>query len=214
MEKIKAAIERENPDIEKASDKWGLFRGLEVAPPLTQTMIDLLYAKDDVAEEMLDFVKEQSGDEFEYGLIDFTNTQEIACEYLDSVEHQVLQEKLLDRAQAEMDSFIRGMRHQIIAPDTAISDNRLIHMAYRLTIMNEILIYFEDEEAFDTDELKALLTVQDPLDYLYEIWADCDVNIKDNIVDVVHDSVRDLERSIEDKERGFLENEDEEDMEL
>ena len=40
------------------------------------------------------------------------------------------------------------------------------------------------------------------------------MNIKDNIVDVVNDSVRDLERSIEDKERGFLENEDEEDMEL
>jgi hypothetical protein len=185
MAKIEAAIKSGHADDERTGDKWGLFRGLEVAP-LSQTMIDLLYDKDDVTEEMLEYVIEQSEENFEYGLIDFTNTHEITSDYLEKLECQMLSEKLYERAEKEMNQYVQNLRNEITADESKISNDSILIRAYKLTIMNEMLIYMEIGGITDTDELRALLNLPNPLGYLYDKWADCDVNIKDNIVDAVN----------------------------
>ena len=212
MAKVETALKNSISDEERTGDKWGLFRGLELAP-LSQDMIDLLYDKDDVTEEMMDFVIEQSSEDFEYGCVDFSNMQEIACEYLESLERQTAQEDLTERAEKELSLYIQTLRNDIISRDDTISDDGIVIKAYRLTIMNEMLIYLQDAEALDADELKALLTLEKPLDYLYNGWIGCDVNIKDSIIDVVSDTVDRLTRNLEDKERGYL-DEDEDEMEM
>jgi len=214
MTKAEAAIKRGNADDKRTDDKWALFRGLEVAP-LSQTMIDLLYEKDDVTEEMLEFAIEQSDGEYSAGEIDFTNKDEITSDYLEKIEHQMLSEKLYERAEKEMEQFIQDFKHDIISPDVVMSDESILTRAYKLTVRNEMLIYLEGAESLDTDDLKALLTLDNPLDYLYDSWQESDVNIKDSIIDVVDDAVNELARSVEDDERGYLdENEDEDDLEI
>ena len=214
MAKVEAALKNSNSDEERKDDKWGLFRGLELAP-LSQEMIDFLYDKEDVTEDMMEFVVEQSGDDFEYGLIDFSNMQEIACEYLDKLEYQMNREVLIERAEKELSVFIQQMRTDIISPDININEDAIIDRSYKLTVMNEMLIYLQNDDSLSFDELMTLSTVKEPLYFLYDGWQDSDINIKDEIGGVVSDTIDGLARELEDKERGYMsESEDEEDMEV
>ena len=197
MTKVKAAIINENADEDRIGAKWGLFRGLETAP-LSQTIIDFLYGKNDVTEEMLEFVSEQNSGDFSYDQIDFSNVQEIACDYIYSLECQILSERLSERAGKELALFIENFRTEVITPDIEISDDDVCDKAYQLTVMNEILIYLRDAKALEKYELEVLLTVKTPLDYLYDSWIDSDLNIKDGIIDVVSDKIKDLSERLGD----------------
>jgi len=205
-------VEKSNSERAKKSDKRSLLLGLENTP-LSQMMIDFLYEKEDVAEEMLEFAKENWDEDFEYGSIDFTNMEEIAEYYVNTLENKLLTEQLYERAVKELSVFIENLKADIITPDIEISNDGICSRAYKLTVMNEMLCHMEGEENFDVDELRALLTLEKPLDYLLDVWTDSDVNIKDSIIDVMNDAVNELARNLEDSEPDF-ESEDEEDMEI
>ena len=214
--KAEAAVEESNPERAKKSDKGSLLLGLENTP-LSQMMIDFLYEKEDVAEEMLEFVKENWNYEdfgaFEYGSIDFTNMEEIAEHYVNTLENKLLSAQLYERAEKELSVFIEQLKTEIITPDIEINNDGICSRAYKLTVMNEMLCYMEGEENFDVDELRALLTLENPLDHLLDVWTDSDVSIKDGIIDVMRNSVDELMRSLEDTEPEF-ESEDEDEMEI
>jgi len=214
--KAEAAVEKSNPERAKKSDKGSLLLGLENTP-LSQMMIDFLYEKEDVAEEMLEFVKEnwnyEDFGDFEYGSIDFTNMEEIAEHYVNTLENKLLSAQLYERAEKELSVFIEQLKTEIITPDIEISNDGICSRAYKLTVMNEMLCYMEGEENFDVDELRALLTLENPLDYLLDVWTDSDVSIKEGIIDVMRNSVDELMRSLEDTEPEF-ESEDEDEMEI
>ena len=214
MEKIEHAIINGNTDKDVTDAKWGLFRGLEVVPELSQEMIEHLYAKDDVAADMWEFVKENCEDENPYDAIDFHTVQDVADEYLENLKQQILARELYERADKELSEFLKNMKTEIISPDFDITDTEIITNAFQLAMMDKMLGVIEKGEILGTDELEALLTFEKPLDYLYAAWADNDENQR-SVDSFVYSTARVLMGELEDKERGFEgEDENEEDTEI
>jgi hypothetical protein len=193
MAKIENAIRFSNVDDERTSAKMRLIRGLEIAP-LSQIMIDFLYKKEDITEEILEYIIKKNGNKFTYDDTDINNVQGIVSDYLEEIEIQMLSDKLHERAEKELNGYVQNLKNEISAAESTITNDSILNIAYKLTIMNEMLIYIKTGGISDENQLQALLTESKPLDYLYDEWLDCDVNIKDNIVDMVDNIAYDLSR--------------------
>lgn len=92
-------------------------------------------------------------------------------------KNEILNQKVWQKMQAEIDSFISELKTK--PPD------ELIKAAYELTYKQDILQSFDFD--FDgnyplTDEqAKALLSMKNPLDYLYQEWLDYDDSVLDTL---------------------------------
>ncbi len=93
------------------------------------------------------------------------------------MNNEILNQKVWEKMQAELDSFIAELKTK--PPD------ELIKSAYELIYKQDILQSFDFD--FDgnyplTDEqAKALLSMKNPLDYLYQEWLDYDDSVLDTL---------------------------------
>jgi hypothetical protein len=107
--------------------------------------------------------------------------------------------ELYERGKAEIDEFVQNMRRDIENPDVEMCDEVIIGRALMLTVMNEMLFSFDDgAESYCMDEIKMLLTLDNPLQYLYTSWLGNDDYFGRGTVNVVRDAVLELAREIVD----------------
>jgi hypothetical protein len=192
---IKEARNENHTDDIKTSAKQGLLRGLDVAP-LSQAMVGFLYDKDDVTDEMLEFAVTKDGEDFSYDNVIFHKPHDIVCEYLEKAETQMLSEMLYKRAKNDMEKCIRALKIEMIT-DKNLKSDTILNRAFKLTIMNEMLLGIGADEINDKNRLQALLTYPFPLQHLFDEWQDYDVGIKDKVMDVVDDITYNLSRQID-----------------
>lgn len=92
-------------------------------------------------------------------------------------KNEILNQKVWQKMQAELDSFISELKTK--PPD------ELIKSAYELIYKQDILQSFD----FDVDgnypltdeQAKALLSMKNPLGYLYQEWLDYDDSVLDTL---------------------------------
>ncbi|CCY66451.1 putative uncharacterized protein [Clostridium sp. CAG:678] len=92
-------------------------------------------------------------------------------------KNEILNHKVWQKMQAELDSFISEFKTK--------PPGELIESAYELIYKQDILQSFD----FDVDgnypltdeQAKALLSMKNPLDYLYQEWLDYDDSVLDTL---------------------------------
>ena len=169
---------------------------------MTDEMVQALYIKDDILTDAYCFFTEYSKD----------NQVHLAVwDYLDKAEHDHIAEMLYERIEAEHTDFIRKIK--LLPPE------KIVENAYRITIMDEILCCLDPGVSdFDTEKLKALLSLEHPLDGIYYEWMDNDRSIIEDLEDTIRTAA---DRIIEEKDKANsddneldYEDEDEDEQEL
>lgn len=91
--------------------------------------------------------------------------------------NEFLNQKLWEKMQAELDSFIAELKTK--------PSSEVIEFAYELTYKDDILesfdFDFEGNYPLTNEQAKALLSLKYPLDYLYQEWLDYDGSVLDTL---------------------------------
>lgn len=91
--------------------------------------------------------------------------------------NEILNQKVCDKMQAELDSFIEELKTK--------PPSDIIESAYELTYKEDILesfdFDFEGNYPLTNEQAKALLSLKYPLDYLYQEWLDYDGSVLDTL---------------------------------
>ena len=75
----------------------------------------------------------------------------------------------------------------------------IIKKSYELTIRKEFVDMFYDNRDFNKFQLLALLEKEQPLQYLYDSWMDCDYGINNLLLDNLDDTFYELGNDYENK---------------
>lgn len=90
---------------------------------------------------------------------------------------EMLNQKVCDKMQAELDEFIAELKTK--------SSSEIIECAYELIYKEDILQSFDFDircnNPLTNEQAKALLSLKNPLDYLYQEWLECDSSVLDTL---------------------------------
>lgn len=91
--------------------------------------------------------------------------------------NEILNQKVWEKMQAELDSFIEELKTK--------PPSEIIESAYELTYKEDILqsfgFDFEGNYPLTNEQAKALLSLKFPLDYFYQEWLDYDGSVLDTL---------------------------------
>ena len=92
-------------------------------------------------------------------------------------KNEMLNQKVCDKMQAELDEFIADLKTK--------SSSEIIECAYELIYKEDILQSFDFDilgnNPLTNEQAKALLSLKNPLDYLYQEWLECDSSVLDTL---------------------------------
>ena len=92
-------------------------------------------------------------------------------------KNEMLNQKVCDKMQAELDEFIAELKTK--------SSSEIIECAYELIYKEDILQSFDFDirgnNPLTNEQAKALLSLKNPLDYLYQEWLECDSSVLDTL---------------------------------
>jgi hypothetical protein len=138
---------------------------------MTDEMVQALYIKDDVLDDAYRFFKEESKD----------NQVHLAVfEYLEQAEKEYLIDRVYDCMKAEYDAYVDEVKK--------MPPEKIIDEAYKLTIFHEFLCAFDGEPRMTAEQLKAIMTFDEPLWSFYYEWQRRDWTMQDDIRDGIRDT--------------------------
>ena len=92
-------------------------------------------------------------------------------------KNEMLNQKVCDKMQAELDEFIAEFKTK--------SSSEIIECAYELIYKEDILQSFDFDiqgnNPLTNEQAKALLSLKNPLDYLYQEWLEYDNSVLDTL---------------------------------
>ena len=92
-------------------------------------------------------------------------------------KNEMLNQKVCDKIQAELDEFIAELKTK--------SSSEIIECAYELIYKEDILQSFDFDvrgnNPLTNEQAKVLLSLKNPLDYLYQEWLECDSSVLDTL---------------------------------
>ena len=92
-------------------------------------------------------------------------------------KNEMLNQKVCDKMQAELDEFIAELKTK--------SSSEIIECAYELIYKEDILQSFDFDirgnNPLTNEQTKALLSLKNPLDYLYQEWVEYDDSVLDTL---------------------------------
>ena len=92
-------------------------------------------------------------------------------------KNEMLNQKVCDKMQTELDEFIAELKTK--------SSSEIIECAYELIYKEDILQSFDFDirgnNPLTNEQAKALLSLKNPLDYLYQEWLECDSSVLDTL---------------------------------
>lgn len=92
-------------------------------------------------------------------------------------KNEMLNQKVCDKMQAELDEFIAELKTK--------SSSEIIECAYELIYKEDILqsfdFDFKERNPLTNEQAKALLSLKNPLDYLYQEWLEYDGSVLDTL---------------------------------
>lgn len=92
-------------------------------------------------------------------------------------KNEMLNQKVCDKMQAELDEFIAEFKTK--------SSSEIIECAYELIYKEDILQSFDFDiqcnNPLTNEQAKALLSLKNPLDYLYQEWLEYDDSVLDTL---------------------------------
>ena len=92
-------------------------------------------------------------------------------------KNDMLNQKVCDKMQAELDEFIAELKTK--------SSSEIIECAYELIYKEDILQSFDFDirgnNPLTNEQAKALLSLKNPLDYLYQEWVEYDGSVLDTL---------------------------------
>ena len=93
-------------------------------------------------------------------------------------KNEMLNQKVCDKMQAEFDEFIAELKTK--------SSSEIIECAYELIYKEDILQSFDFDirvnNPLTNEQAKALLSLKNPLDYLYQEWVEYDGSVLDPLL--------------------------------
>lgn len=145
------------------------FRNILYNIPMTDEMVRALYAKHDVVDELygLSFALKDAGSYYDF----------VYC-YVLEAEHDYLANQLYGRLLLENEEYLAKVR--------TLPAGDIIGEAYKITMMHDIRIAFAPGTlGLSTEQLKAFLSLDSPLESLYQEWRSCDITYENDINDVI-----------------------------
>ena len=161
---------------------------------MSDEMIQALWTKDNTLDDVYRFYVDENKD----------NQVFLALfEYLEKAEHEYIDGMLYDRIKAEYETRLEEIRK--------MPPNEIIEKAYELVMLEDIRIAFECDNELDTEQVKALLSLESPLWSVYHDWKKSDFSQMDDIRYVINETAN--ETASEMGENSYepdndLENED------
>jgi hypothetical protein len=170
-----------------------IYKGLRETA-MTDEMVQALFVTDGALDKAYRFYTDECKDE---------QIHLAVWQFLDKAEHDYLAARVFDRVKLAYDDFVDRVM------DKAPSE--IVDAAYRLSMMNDICISLEPKTSeYSTEQLKALMSLPEPLSYLFAEWQSRDYTLMDEIKEVITETANELAAEIE--EQSF-ESEDEEEAE-
>lgn len=100
-------------------------------------------------------------------------------------DERVMKQELWDKLYKEYDEYTDYLEKQDV--------NYIIERSYETAIKSEIVDIFDPEICkYDKDTIKALLSLDNPLSSLYDIWINCDGDILELIYDNTYPEIQKL----------------------
>jgi hypothetical protein len=165
---------------------------------MSDAVVQALYITDDVLDDAYRFcIKSNYSD---HVLLAVT-------EYLENAEHDYLAERVYNRVVLEYNNYLDDIKE--MPPDVIIKE------AYEIVALADIKISLDPEmSVFDTDQLRALYSLFNPLRSIYDEWLDRDDSRMDDITDTISDLANKLipendKNEYEDDYSPYIEDEDE-----
>jgi len=115
-----------------------------------------------------------------------------AFAFLDKSERVYLANQLYDKAEADYEKYIDEMSQK--------PSDEIIREAYTINTLNEILSVINiDVCLFNVEQIKALLSPDEPLWHLYHEWQSCDYTLRDDFIYVIKEAANERACEIEDE---------------
>jgi hypothetical protein len=159
---------------------------------MSDEMVEALTIKDNVLDDAYCFYLEEHKD----------NQVFLAMsEYLEKAEHDYLAERVYDRAKLAYEDYVDEVK--------TWPPQKIVDEAYKLTMLYDIHISLEPipESSLTTEQLKGLMSLDNPLWCLYDEWQRRDFSYMDDIKDVITETAD--ERAVEIDPDPFGLNEEE-----
>lgn len=99
-----------------------------------------------------------------------------------------MRERYLKKLQEKLENeYGKYMEKMNLLPSKEIINN-----AYAITVKQELIDMFNDKDSFSLGEIKALLSLESPLEYLYNEWLQVDGGLYEKIYDDIEYNLVDL----------------------
>ena len=165
-------------------DVKAIIRDALYNAPMTDEIIQALFITDNVLDEVYNFLKEKGYGEFDEG----------AFEYLETAEHDYLAERVYDRVTLAYEDFLDELKKK--------TPEKIIDEAYKIILFSDIQTSLDPVTSnFDTEQLKALKSLADPLWSLYQEWQSRDDTRMDDITEAIRDAAD--KQAAENKENSY-----------
>lgn len=138
------------------------FRNVLYNTPFTERIAGLLSEKDNILHDMLEYWAQL---DFEKPKLERSDFYEITYKYLEEVDFDDRNSQLYERASAEYAGFIENLRRK--------TPKEIIDAAYEITLKEDILCLLESHN-MSKKEINILLTLENPLESIYNEWMDND----------------------------------------
>ena len=146
------------------------FRTMLYNMPMSDEMIEALCAKDNVLDELYKMAlsTDEINDYFDF-----------VADYAANAEHEHVANKLYGRLADEYNEYIDGVKK--------LPPEKIIDEAYKITMSSDIKFSFDDCSKFSTEQLKAIMSLENPLWELYQEWQDRDCTYMDSITEMIEE---------------------------
>jgi hypothetical protein len=139
--------------------------------PLTDYQIQALFIADNVLDDVYKSYQENGAKGDIYAVVSV---------FVKNAEKEYLIDRVYDRMKTEYDAYVDEVKK--------MPPEKIIDEAYKLTIFYEFLCAFDGEPRFTVEQLKAVMTFDDPLWSMYCEWQSRDWTLQDDIRDVIRDT--------------------------
>jgi hypothetical protein len=139
--------------------------------PLTDYQIQALFIADNVLDDIFYFYQDSGAKGDIYSVV---------SDFVSNAEKEYLIDRVYDRIKIEYDAYVDEVMK--------MPPEKIIDEAYKLTISYEFLCAFDGEPRLTAEQLKAIMTFDDPLWSLYHEWQRRDWTMQDDIRDVIRDT--------------------------
>lgn len=105
-------------------------------------------------------------------------------------------EKIRKKLYYEYNVFIDNLK--------TLSPEQIIEKAYEKVAKEDILSVFECNNALDYNQARVLLSMKNPLNYLYYEFLDTEISNKDLVSDCVHDAAKKAVKEIKEERQSEI----------